>query len=59
MPKRSAKRTQQQRVRLGEMQNAVKEQAVRWIEGLDILVHIEYSNEGEMQTMTVTGVPKK
>ena len=60
MRKKSARRVQGERTRLAHHQDAVKEQAIRWIEGLDIIIEIEYSSlGGEQESMTVRGIPKK
>ena len=60
MPKRSARSISGERKRLNIHQQAVKEQAIRWIENLDLIISIDYADEGpEVESIVVKGIQKR
>ena len=57
--RRSDRSVTQERRRISDHQRAAKEQAIRWIESLDLIIEIEYEDiGGDEVTMRVTGTSR-
>ena len=57
--RRSDRSVAQERRRIDDHQRAAKEQAIRWIESLDLIVEIEYGDMGgDKVAMRVTGTAR-